>query len=465
MESDSGGARNRACRALLIGTHAAGPQVDTLETPGMLNRFLVSTTHHLLAIDPESRSLWRVHSGAGLYFGLAKGADGLLYTACRNTVLGPQDPQIRASEEGTILVFDRELRVCGELRPPFPLRDLHGIACFDGRLWVTCAYDNMVAICDLATRTWERWYPAPNPEHRDRDIHHFNTIRFIGGHVCLLAHHFGPSELLFYAYPSLQLDSAIPFGCMSHDLFLFDNALATCSSGDGWIVNRSGQRLRTGNFPRGIAATPAGNLLGLSMHSPSDQRQMQDGILRWYASDWQFKTDYVLPRVGMVLDVLDIGDQGCQWDAVELWLHAEIAHGEYNRAAPGNVYLPISFASCTRSATLEWHAPEVTHRWTSARDTALSILINPGETRLWLEVSSGNPNPYSCEIWLDDQHLGTVVFTVPGVQRREFDILPHSAGSASLTFRVPYLWKPAELIQGSSDDRLLGLAVHLVGIR
>jgi hypothetical protein len=430
----------------------------------MSRRFLVSTTHHLLAIQPESETLWRIHSGAGLYFGLAKGADGLVYAACRHTILGPDNDEVRASEQGTILVFDHDLRVCEELRAPFPLRDIHGIACFDGRLWVTCSYDNMIAIYDLTQRDWSRWYPAPNPSHRDRDIHHFNTICFLGGQLCLLAHNFGPSELLFYDYPSLQLDSAVPFGVMSHDLFICDGAIATSSSGDGWLVNRRGQRLRTGNFPRGVETTVEGNLLGMSMHSPRDERQQQNGILRWYSADWQFKADYVLPAVGMVLDVLDIGDPGTQWDAVEPWPHAEVTRGRYNGLAPGNVYAPNSFASGIGGGGLEWHHSEETHRWTAARETGLRILINPGETRLWVEVSSANPNSYSVELRLDQQHLGTVSFAGPGAQCHEFCISQESIGFGLLKFRVPYLWKPAELIPGSNDDRLVGVAVHLVGI-
>jgi hypothetical protein len=428
----------------------------------MANRFVVSTTHHLLALDPESHTLWRIHSGAGLYFGLAEGANGLLYVACRNTVLGSDNDQVRASEEGTILVIDHKFRVCDELRPVFPLRDVHGIACFDGRVWVTCSYDNMVAVYDLSTRDWNRWYPSPDPSHRGRDVHHFNTIRYIGGQICLLAHNSGPSELLLYDYPSLRFHSVIPLGHASHDLFMFENDIATCSSGDGWIVSRSGRRLRTGNFPRGVATTLDGNLLGLSMCSPRDKRPLQNGILRWYAPGWRFKADFFLRNVGMVLDILSIGDEGRRWDSLELWQAAEITTGHYNRVAPGNVYTPDSFTPCARGEALEWHPSEVTHRWTATLDAALSILINPDETRLWMEVSSANPNPYSAEVWLDEQCLGTLVFLDPGVQQHYFNISADSARAASLMFRVPYLWKPAEIIPGSDDERLIGLAVHSV---
>ena len=430
----------------------------------MARRFLVATTHHLLAIEPQCETLWRIHSGAGLYFGLAVDSDGLLYAACRNSILGPENDQARAAEQGSILVFDREFRLREELRPEFPLRDVHGIAYFDSRLWVTCSYDNMVAIYDLAKRAWSRWYPAPDPAHRDRDIHHFNSIRFLGGQLCLLAHNFGASSLLFYDYPSLQLDSAVSFGAMAHDLFYFGGAIATCSSGVGCILNRNGQRLRTGGFPRGVETTSAGNLLGISIESRRNLRQQQDGILRWYTPDWQFRADYVLPHVGMVLDILDIGDYDGRWNFVEPWPHAEVARGNYNRLDPGNLYGPNSFDSCTRSTALEWHTPEGTHRWMAARSSGFSVLVNPGEKRLWVEVGSANPNPYSVEISFDQHILGTLAFATPGIQRHEFCITPDSAGTGSLTFRVPYLWRPADLIPGSTDNRLLGVSVHLVGV-
>ena len=429
----------------------------------MATRFLVSTTHHLLALDPESHTAWRVYSGSGSYFGLAKGEDGLLYVGCRNQILGDYDEEVRGGQQGTILVLDHTFRVVEVLQPPFPLRDLHGIACFDGCIWVTCALDNMVAICDLATRDWVCWYPAPDPHDRDQDVHHFNTIQLIDEQVCLVAHHYGPSEVLFYDYPSLQLVSAIPLGAFSHDLFFFKDALATCSSADGWIVNRRGQHLRTGGFPRGIVTTPEGNLAGISVNCSHDERQLQDGILRWYTSDWEFKTDFVLPRVGMVHSVLDVGDQGRQWDSVELWPHVEATPGQYNRVVPGSLCPPSSFTCQTRSAGLEWHRNEETHRWMAARDAALSVLINRGETRCWVELRSDIPSPYHGEILLDGEFVGKAVFTAPGVQRHEFPLPPGRTGFASLAFRVPYLWRPAELIEGSEDERLVGLAVCSIG--
>jgi hypothetical protein len=253
---------------------------------------------------------------------------------------------------------------------------------------------------------------------------------------------------------------------MSHNIFSYQDAMAACSSGDGWLVNSRGRRLRTGNFPRGMATTPHGNLLGMSELGARATRARHSGMLRWYAPDWRFRTDYVLPRAGGVFDILDVEHEEYEWDALEPWSHVEITPGEYNRVAPGNAYLPSSFASCTTNAGLEWHEPEDTYCWTAARNAALDILINPGETRLWVEVSA-IPAPYSAEIWLGETHLATATFTSPNgqCQRHEFCIPAGCTGAATLSFRVPHLWKPAELLQGSTDERLLGLAVHAVGVR
>ena len=329
---------------------------------------------------------------------------------------------------------------------------------------LTCAFDNMVAICDLTTGEWSRWFPAPNPADRGRDVHHFNTVCKIGSEICLVAHHFGPSELLFYDCASLQLNSAVALGEESHNVFLFEDALATCSSRDGRLVNTSGKQLRTGSFPRGIARTPEGNLLGLSVHGARAQRASQSGILRWYTPHWRFLADYVLPQVGMVLDVIEVAEEEHDWQDLESWPDMEITSGEYNRAAPGNLYAPSSFAGCAGNRALEWHVAEETYCWTAAKRATLSILVNPGETRLRLDVGSSIPCPYSAEIWLDETKLGVARFSVPGIQQHEFCIPAGFAGHALLSFRVPLLWRPAEAIAGSNDERLLGLAVYGVTV-
>lgn len=102
--------------------------------------FLVTTTNHLLAIEPDADEAFIVHSGQGIYYGITTDEQGSYYVACRNATAGPESDIVRAGERGSILIFDNSLSLVGEIISPFPLRDVHGIAHFDNRLWITCSY-------------------------------------------------------------------------------------------------------------------------------------------------------------------------------------------------------------------------------------------------------------------------------------------------------------------------------------
>src|ERR1700719_2468193 len=104
--------------------------------------FLVSTSQHLLLIDTASRTVRRIHSGRGLYYGLCA-HQGRIVAACRNR-LPSNDDSGRELERGSILFFNHQLEVEEEVSSLFPLRDLHGIASVDGSVWVTCSFDNLV---------------------------------------------------------------------------------------------------------------------------------------------------------------------------------------------------------------------------------------------------------------------------------------------------------------------------------
>ena len=424
--------------------------------------FLVSTTHHLLAVDPVRESIWRVHSGKGLYFGIACDPAGRIYAACRNTTLGHLDETVRSAERGSVLVLDSQLQVCEELEPPFPLRDVHGIAWFDHKLWVTCSYDNMIAVYDFDGHCWSRWYPAPDPHERGRDVHHINTVRLFGDQVWLVAHQFGASQLLVYDYPSLDLDSAIPLARMAHDVFTFRGMVATCSSADGYLVNRKGDKLRTGNFPRGVAVTDEGHLLGLSLHAPASERNSQYAVLRWYTREWQFRADFVLPSVGMVLDVMALESEHYSCQLLEEWPFAEISRGEYNPVSGGFIYAPDRPVLWPKNTGSDWHHPEKTHCWSAARNASIPIIVSPGETRIQIQLSSGCPSPYRAEVSLNGTFLGEIKFERPGIQLSEFRIDPSLHGERILTFRVPFLWKPSDRLPANLDERALGVAVHSI---
>jgi len=421
--------------------------------------FLVSTSHHILLLDPSRETAYRVHSGKGLYYGLCMHR-GRVIAGCRHR-LPSRDEGERMEERGSLLLFDERLAVEEEVQPPFPLRDLHGMASFYDMVWVTCSFDDLVAIFDPATRTWRKWYPSADPLAHGRDAHHYNTIEKIDDRIVLVAHNLGRSHVLVYRYPSLELERVRPLGLYAHNVFAVGSSLATCSSGDGLLMAESGWRLRTGGFPRGFAATDDVKLVGVSRNASRDERSDLDGVIRVFDDAWRFQTDYVLRGVGMILDILPVSLEDAVLGGLDLWPHLVIYHGRYNPEDPGNCYFPGRQSDVT-NGWWEWHAAEGTHRWTAACDAGMTIIINPGESFLTVEVSSGFPERYVAEVCLDDTSLGQIEFPAAGVTSATFALKAHAPGQARLSFRVPRLWQPAGEIAGSRDTRSLGVGVRSV---
>lgn len=419
--------------------------------------FLISTTHELLLLDLEADQFYRVDTGRGIYYGICHSQDAV-YAVCRHGVRGPDDDSARAREAGGLLRFDSCLRFQEELQPEFPMRDVHGMALIDDQLWITCSYDNLVAIYDLRTKTWRQWYPAADLTARGRDINHFNTIAMLDGRLCLVAHNFGQSHLLFYTYPELHLDSSIALGVQAHDVFNIDRQLATCSSAEGSLISIDGSRIRTGGFPRGVCMTEDAILLGVSMRAERSRRHAVSSVLRCYGPDWRFQSDYVLEGAGMVLAIERLPDCGAL--RLPSYAHATKCQGCYNDLEPGNVYSPgRSDAGLVLS---EWHGAEGESRWTAARNARIEVLRNPGEDRLTVEAINSYPGPFVGEIRLNGSHLGVMAFPEPGVRRQTFPFAAPPCLPAELTFQVPRLWRPSDVFHDNEDERLLGISVRSV---
>lgn len=423
---------------------------------GRIPGFLLTTTHHLLAFDDQDR-FFRVHSGKGLYYGIAQ--DGPhIYISCRNQTQGPVDTTARAEERGSILILDSaSLLPIADLRPnDFPLRDVHGIAHFDGKLWVTSSFDNLVAVFDTTARCWTKWYPATDLSARDRDVNHFNTIVSEGQSVCVLAHNNGPSHLLYYDRTSLDLTAVRELGRQAHDIFPADGGVATCSSADGMLVASTGWRLRTGAFPRGVACRDDTILVGLSQIAQRPLRHATSGFIRRFTPQWHHAADYVLPSVGMVLAILPVDLAVSAIAACEPF-HADCFYGEYNPLEPGNIYLTGENGDALFAS--EWHLGETTHRWTAARTSRIAIVVNPGERTLAITASSSFPGAYWTEVLLNGQTLGALRWSQPGSARSQFTLPTGIQGRCQIAFRVPYLWQPSRYLH-TGDPRRLGVGIH-----
>jgi hypothetical protein len=418
---------------------------------------IITTTNHVLALDEQER-FYRIHSGKGLYYGLATDERNL-YVACRGTTIGPADANTRARENGSVLVFDvRTLALTGELRPPhFPLRDVHGAALIDGKLFIACSYDNLIAILDLASGRWAKWYPAADVNARDHDVNHFNTIAVHDDRIVLLAHNNGPSHLLFYDPKSLDLCRVIELGQQAHDIFRASGEFAVCSSAEGLLVSTSGWTFRTGGFPRGVDLTGHSILVGISPLADRASRHEMSSVLRRYTPSWLHACDYLLEGVGMVLVVLSI-DAGAV-AGLEPFSDLRRFPGAYNDVAPGSVYLPG--VDNTRNGVFapEWHGPEGAHRWTAALDARMTVVVNPGERTVSVTAMSGFPGAYYAEVYVSGQRVGRMEWTRAGQLGATFE-LPAMTGALELLFRVPHLWQPS-----SDDPRKLGIGIFDVTLR
>jgi hypothetical protein len=270
----------------------------------LLRELLVTTSHSLLRIDPDSEAVTPVHRGLGLYFGIATDGD-VHFVAARGRMVSSELPA--EEERGRILVFDRDLRLAGEIAAPFALRDMHEILWHEGKLWITCSHDNMVAIHTPATGEWERWHPLGETPQPPYDVNHLNSFAVVDGAMCMIAHNFGASELLRFDIASRTLQSRMPFGMQSHNIRgTGSGTLMTCSSAEGTLVGSDGWRLETGGFPRGLLLGARENYIGISEILEREERDLSTGRIMVFDREWRPLRTIVLPGEGLVLDIQEL---------------------------------------------------------------------------------------------------------------------------------------------------------------
>lgn len=264
------------------------------------NMLLITTSHSVIILDTEDFRAWRVAHRDGLYYGVAK-KDEYLYVAARGRMVSSNIPP--KEERGKIIVFDKWLRKVDELSAPFPLRDMHQITWVNDCLWVTCSYDNKIAIYD--GENWEEWYPLGKPLSEPYDINHFNSISAFGDDVCIVAHNKGDSELYFFDIKTREQKKVFPLGVAAHNVWMDGSSIFTCSSGEGKVVGSDGAIIPVGGFPRGIIFKDKRIYLGISELAERNERDFTDGCLKVYNNTWDELNTIHLPGEGLVLDIME----------------------------------------------------------------------------------------------------------------------------------------------------------------
>ena len=410
--------------------------------------YLVSTTHHLLAIDTDRRKVFRIHSGGGLYYGLAF-SEGRVYVGCRNDTRGPDNEKAREQELGCVLILHGEtLETVDVLYAPFPLRDVHGLCCHNRRLWITCSFDNMIAVHNLVTGAWERWYPSQEESARGRDIDHFNSVVELDGKFGIVAHRFGESQLILFHSQTLALEEVIPLGVQAHDVFLVEGALTTCSSGEGALRSTAGWALRTGGFPRGYAVCGRERLLGLSQCSARADRSQASSVVRVFDEHWLRQEDYVLRGAGMVLALLPLPVAAHAAARREQWDEWDV--------------IPNGSLTVIRDA-YELAVPLAAAR----SDARMPVIVNPEDRKLVIQLGTAPYSLLPVEVVLAGHTLGIAEVQTMQSAGEEFvfELPPGLRGNCELSLRTPRVSSTMRHHDPSSEQRFLENVVLNVALR
>lgn len=262
-------------------------------------KLAVTTSYSVLCVDSTTGEFSPLHRGGGLYYGQTSNRLGVLVGARYRMVSSDVPPD---SEQGAILFFDKDLGISSRIQPAdFAMRDIHEICWMHGRLWVTCSYDNMVAIWDGSS--WERWYPLGPSSAPPWDRNHFNSFFFEGDSVWLVAHNMGASELLEFDRRTRELRTRVALGNQAHNLWRENGYLYTCSSGEGAIVGMDGRRIVTGGFPRGVAFGGGLRFVGISELAERKVRDLTTARIAVFDDQWRHVSEITLPEEGLILDI------------------------------------------------------------------------------------------------------------------------------------------------------------------
>lgn len=262
-------------------------------------KVVVTTSYSVLCVDLQTGEYFPLHRGSGLYYGLTSNDSEIMVGARSRMVSSDKVP---ADEQGAILFFDKKFSLSSKIQPcGFALRDIHDITWSGNCLWVTCSYDNMIAIWDGFS--WEQWYPLGKSDVEPWDRNHFNTFFFEGEDIWLVAHNKGPSELMQFNRNSRELKSKIALGNQAHNLWRENGNLYTCSSGEGAVVGTDGLRVETGGFPRGVAFGSGLRCIGISELAERKARDLTTARIAIFDDAWKFVSEIQLPDEGLILDI------------------------------------------------------------------------------------------------------------------------------------------------------------------
>jgi hypothetical protein len=452
---------------------------------GEVSELLVTTSRSFLLLNPLNGEAKVIDSGRGLYYGIAFSKESIFVAARRNEDCFEYVDQ-RGEEEGVILVYDDRLRFTQELHAPFPLRDIHQIMFFDNRLWVTCAWDDMIAIHDCTG--WRQWRPFEDSDATGKDLHHLNSLWADEGSLYVLAHKHGPSEIWQFDHPSLRPLGKTVLGNHAHNIWRKNGDLFTCNSRFGTVESVRGFRLEVGGFTRGAVVTETFCAVGVSEIAGRGRRHAHSvkGWIYLYEPGWSFSRAVELEGEGQILDVRVLGeDDYCSPQGLFPCVKRSRSPVRHFRVLAGADELP-DLKNSPRLYRLDafldfraggngmpymdesWSAPEPWGTWTCAREACLSLRIAPKPTEdlllsVFLQPFVNRANPcLTVTVSVNGESVGEWIF-LDGTRLTEALMpIPFSCLSKLETTHISFIMdapkSPSELGL-SADTRKLGIGV------
>ncbi|MDR3541823.1 MAG: DUF4915 domain-containing protein [Desulfosporosinus sp.] len=112
---------------------------------------------------------------------------------------------------------------------------------------------------------------------------------------------------------------------------------------------------------------------------------------------------------------------------------------------------------------VSWHDIEL-WRWTANLHAEVMVNIpDGGNSILIINLGSGFPGNYRCDVGVDGRFQTSVAFPEPGHREIELAIDSGDSSQRVISFEVPFLWNPNELLQ-SEDRRMLGISVKSIEV-
>ena len=265
---------------------------------------LVSTTLALWLLDLDSGQAWQIDAGRGAYCGVSFDQDRI-YVACREVAYARD----RESQDNAILCLDRKLRLVEVLRAPQPIRDVHQIFCHRGTLFVCSTYDDAVMEYEVARGTWNVWQPFPAEAKGLRDEHHINSI-FVRDDMIVLAGSQPAGWFARFNRDRKPLENGRQLmGSMSHNVWLEDEEVCVCSSGEGTLTSTSGMRrlIHPRAWLRGLCRVGMQFYVGISQELHRSARAASDCSIVMVGGEGRLERCYSFLGFGVISDLRTLG--------------------------------------------------------------------------------------------------------------------------------------------------------------